>query len=115
MPRPRVNLVLYQGVLAPRAAWRAAVVPQPSPAVAESPEAETRPGAGRGWRWADLMRRVFAVDVLACPGCHGRLRLVAVLDASAATARILQHLHLPTEVAPPAPARASPVPDEWAD
>lgn len=26
-PRPRVNLVLYHGVLAPRAAWRAAVVP----------------------------------------------------------------------------------------
>ena len=61
------------------------------------------------------MRRVFAVDVLACPGCHGRLRLVAVLDASAAVARILKHLHLPTEVPAPAPARASPVPDEWAD
>lgn len=26
-PRPRVNLILYYGVLAPRAAWRAAVVP----------------------------------------------------------------------------------------
>lgn len=26
-PRPRVNLLLYDGVLAPCAAWRAAVVP----------------------------------------------------------------------------------------
>lgn len=26
-PRPRINLVLYHGVLAPRAAWRRAVVP----------------------------------------------------------------------------------------
>jgi hypothetical protein len=26
-PRPRVNLILYYGVLAPRASWRAAVVP----------------------------------------------------------------------------------------
>src|SRR5207244_10855581 len=25
-PRPRVNLILYYGVLAPRAAWRAAIV-----------------------------------------------------------------------------------------
>lgn len=115
VPRPRVNLVLYYGVLAPRAAWRAAVVPAHSPAVTESPESEKRPGAGRGWRWADLMRRVFAVDVLACPGCNGRFRLVAVLDASVATARILQHLGLPTEVPMPAPARASPAPDEWAD
>jgi hypothetical protein len=115
VPRPRVNLVLYYGVLAPRAAWRAAVVPQPSPPVAASHEAQTRPGTGRGWRWADLMRRVFEIDVLACPGCGGRLRLVAVLEASAATTRILQHLHLPTEVPASAPARASPVPDEWAD
>jgi len=27
IPRPRINLVLYHGVLAPRAAWRARVVP----------------------------------------------------------------------------------------
>jgi hypothetical protein len=27
VPRPRINLVLYYGVLAPRAAWREAVVP----------------------------------------------------------------------------------------
>jgi hypothetical protein len=61
------------------------------------------------------MRRVFAIDELACPGCGGQLRLVAVLDASAATARILQHLQLPTEVPAPAPARAPPTPDDWAD
>jgi hypothetical protein len=48
VPRPRVNLVLYHGVLAPRAAWRAAVVPGPSPAVAEPSETGTRPGTGRG-------------------------------------------------------------------
>ena len=29
VPRTRVNLVLYHGVLAPRAAWRVAVVPRP--------------------------------------------------------------------------------------
>ena len=115
VPRPRVNLVLYHGLLAPRAAWRAAVVPRPSPAVAASAEAGTRPGKGRGWRWADLMRRVFEIDVLACPGCGGRLRLVAMLDASAATARILSHLHLPTKVPAPAPSRASPATDDWID
>jgi hypothetical protein len=115
VPRPRVNLVLYYGVLAPRASWRAAVVPPFSPVIADSPRADPRSRKGGGWRWADLMRRVFAVDVLACPGCNGRLRLVAVLEASMAAARILQHLRLPTEVPMPAPARASPVPDEWAD
>lgn len=38
------------------------------------------------------MRRVFAFDVLACPRCGVRLRLIALLEASAVTARILQHL-----------------------
>jgi hypothetical protein len=32
-PRPRVNLVLYYGVLAPRAAWRAVLVPVTSHAI----------------------------------------------------------------------------------
>lgn len=31
VPRPRIDLVLYHGVLGPRAARRAEVVPQPSP------------------------------------------------------------------------------------
>ena len=68
----------------------------------------------RGWRWADLMRRVFELDVLSCPRCGGRLRLIAVLEASDTTARILRHLHLPTEVPPPAPARPPPDVDDWA-
>jgi hypothetical protein len=32
-PRPRVNLILYYGILAPRAAWRAALVPATSRSV----------------------------------------------------------------------------------
>ena len=76
VPRPRVNLVLYHGVLAPRASWRLEVVPHPpvaeakaSPDQAHSRESASEPS--RGWRWADLMRRVFEIDVLACPGCGG--------------------------------------------
>jgi hypothetical protein len=117
VPRPRVNLVLYHGVLAPRAAWRAEVVPQQAPAAPSTvplPTADTAPVSRRGWRWADLMRRVFAVDVLACPTCGGRLRLIATLEASEVTRRILRHLGLPTEVPPPVPSRAPPRIDDWA-
>ena len=59
------------------------------------------------------MRRVFAVDVLACARCGGRLRLIATLEASDITRRILRHLALPTEVPPPTPARAPPGVDDW--
>ena len=115
VPRPHVNLLLYHGVLAPRAAWRAEVVPQPAPSVdpetSDAP-ATNAPPSGRGWRWADLMRRVFDMDVLVC-ACGGRLRLIAVIEASDATVRILRHLRLPEAVPAPRPSRAPPLGD-WA-
>ena len=112
VPRPRINLLLYHGVLAAHAAWRAEVVPQApsgvaSPGAASDAAAATSRGlAGR--RWADLMRRAFEVDVLACPRCGGRLRLVALLEAGAVTAQMLRHLGLPPEVPAARPARAPP-------
>jgi hypothetical protein len=115
VPRPRINLLLYHGVLAAHAAWRAEVVaraPSGGAAPAAGPESNatdaTSPGpAGR--RWADLMRRAFEVDVLACPRCGGRLRLVALLEAGTVTAWILRHMGLPSEVPAARPARAPPL------
>ena len=72
VPRPRVNLILYYGVLGARAAWRREVVPRPTSdhAATGDPEAEAcgtvTPEAARrarGQRWADLMRRTFGFDV----------------------------------------------------
>jgi len=54
--------------------------------------------------WARLLRRSFSVDVLECPKCHGRLRVVAVITEPEPIQRILAHLGLPTD--PPAIARA---------
>ncbi|MFN2444699.1 MAG: transposase [Vicinamibacterales bacterium] len=123
VPRPRINLVLYHGVLAPRAAWRREIVPRTAPSAPAEAAAPPAPGAAvtaadsrdRGWRWADLMRRAFDVDVLACPWCGGRLRLLAVLEASAVTTRILQHLGLPTTVPEARPSRAPPDSRMWAE
>ena len=110
--------MLSYGVLATHAAWRAEVVPQRA-CVGEAPGASAAPGATSaalpgpgGRRWADLMRRAFDIDVLACPRCGGRLRLLALLEAGTVTARILRHLGLPTEVPPARPARAPPLPSD---
>ena len=46
----------------------------------------------RAWTWAALMHRVFGIDVLACPQCVGRLRLVATLHDPAVIRKILGHL-----------------------
>ena len=55
--------------------------------------------------WAALLRRSFDVDVMQCPKCGGRLRVVAVITEREPVRRILAHLGLPTEAAPPARAR----------
>jgi len=51
---------------------------------------------------------VFAVDVLRCPGCGGRRKIVAAITQVAVGRAILAALSLPTE--PPAvhPARGPP-------
>jgi len=115
VPRPRINLLLYHGVLAAHAAWRAEVIPQSPPGAASptgcarSDHAPSPPAGPAGRRWADLMRRAFEVDVLACPRCGGRLRLIALLEAGLVTARILRHVGLPSDVPPARPALAPPL------
>lgn len=47
--------------------------------------------------------RAFNLDVLACPRCGGRLRLVATIDDPRAIREILTSLALPTEGADRAP------------
>ena len=58
------------------------------------------------------MQRSFGFDVLACPQCGGRLRLIALIDEARVIQRILGHLGLPTEVPTARPARAPPIPFE---
>ena len=74
-PRPRINLVLYHGVLAPHAGWRARVVAYGAPPVeapvgagasANGKDDSAAAPVSRHWAWADLMRRAFDIDVLAC-------------------------------------------------
>jgi hypothetical protein len=55
--------------------------------------------------WATLLRRCFSVDVLECPKCHGRLRMIAVITEREPARRILAHLGLPTDPLPVARAR----------
>ena len=70
------------------------------------------PSRTGAYQWAELMRRTCGLDVLACPRCGGRLRLVALIDQASVVQRILRHLGLPTEVPEPRPARAPPRPLE---
>jgi hypothetical protein len=108
IPKPRINLVLYAGVLAPNAKLRAEVVRHARPAALPDPPAtETQTRAERD-TWSELMRIIFQPDVLACPRCGGRLRHIAtVLDVRVAR-RILEQLGLPVRAPPELPPRDPP-------
>lgn len=55
--------------------------------------------------WADLLRRVFAIDVLECPRCGARTRLLAAIHPPHATRKILECLDLPARAPPVVAAR----------
>src|SRR5262249_59749811 len=44
----------------------------------------------RHFPWAELLRRTFEIDILACPDCGGRLRLVATIEDHAVIEKILR-------------------------
>jgi hypothetical protein len=115
IPKPRINLLIYHGILGARARQRPAAVASAAPPapVSSPPDAiratttAAKPPVRRAWLWADLMRRVFEIDVLACV-CGAQLRFVATIEDPPVVQRILRHLGLPTDAPAVAPARPPP-------
>jgi plastocyanin len=64
------------------------------------------PGRVRRLDWAKLLKRIFAVDVLACVRCRGPMRLVAFVDDERVARKILRHLGLPARPPPRGLGRA---------
>jgi len=95
----------------PRSAGRQALEqsldPHPQAVAHEGAQSILEPGPHRDpsprprrLGWADLLRRVFAIDVLECPRCGGRMRLVAAIHAPDTTQTILECLDLPSRAPP---------------
>ncbi len=126
IPPPRRHLVRYSGIFGPaskdRHALRALVPTDRSHEAGDARCTEPRPSqtagpASRARRlpWADLLRRVFADDVLQCP-CGGRRSIVAIVTDPALARVLLARFGLATEPSTFAPARAPPQADlPWDD
>ena len=110
MPRPRLHLIRFHGVLSPNAKMRALFVPQDpeTPAQSVAPaECEANCVHHRAARlsWARLLKRVFELDLEHCPNCGGALKIIAAILEQPAIEKILTHLGLQARAPPRAPAR----------
>ena len=128
VPPPRAHLSRFHGCFGPASSWRSEIVPG-LPVVElkppeSAPSASTSSPEGAGTEgapppepkkprrpsaripWADLLKRVFMLDVLACP-CGGRRRMIAFITERAVIKKILDHLGLPTTGPPVEPARSA--------
>lgn len=115
VPRPRLHLIRFHGVLAPNAKLRSRVVPQgpptQAPAATEAPaggESEGQTVQARAQRisWARLLKRVFDIDMQRCPNCGaGELKIIAAILERAVIEKILSHLGLDPQPPPKGRAR----------
>ena len=106
VPRPRLHLIRFHGVLAPNAKLRSQIVPAPPERAAEtSSEGAHAQGAPPRMSWARLLKRVFDIDIEHCPNCGGALKIIAAIEDPPVIDKILSHLGLPTRAPPRTPAR----------
>jgi hypothetical protein len=62
----------------------------------------------RYYTWAELLRRVFRVEIFTCPNCGGARRLLAAIKDPDSIERVLRAMGLPFEAPELAVARAPP-------
>ncbi len=114
VPRPRLHLIRFHGVLAPNARLRARVVPQGPETQAQvaeaamasecdAPAVQARP---HRIGWARLLKRVFDIDMQHCPHCGaGELKIIAAILERPPIEKILTHLGLDPQPPPRGRAR----------
>lgn len=108
IPPPRKNMIRYHGIFGANSGLRAQIVPKPNQEIIEGQgSAEGSPCSGQGKRWAQLLARVFGVDVLSCPRCESRMTIISFITESKAIKDILASLQMATAPPEVAPARRS--------
>jgi hypothetical protein len=109
-----------EGLRTPAAVFRPFIIPKDETAAQTHSGCGTRvetlktdankPDAKRGkkpknYSWAQLLERVFEIDILSCPRCGGRMRVLCAINSQSAIQKILTCLRLPSRAPPIAPAK----------
>ena len=112
VPPPRFHMTRYYGVFASRHHLRARVIPSsPQPHAPTQLPLLFRTALPEGLReatvtprrlgWANLLARVFAVDVTVCSKCGGRMKILEAVTDPGAIAELLHGARAPPRPCPP--------------
>jgi hypothetical protein len=113
IPAPYSHSIRYHGIFANRSRRRPLLPAPPSPPSAQrasaphkhDPSTPSGPKPRARLPWAQLLLRVFSIQALRCPRCSSAMVILAFLSDPPVVTKILQHLRMPTEPPPLAPAR----------
>ena len=113
VPPPHKHLVTYHGVLSSAAKWRKEIVPGGQAPAKEAEPKEPPDGVEpkleamrpRRLLWAQLLQRTFGLDVLKCPKCGGKMKMVAAILDPVEIARLCENLGEPALAPPVVPSR----------
>jgi ribosomal protein S27E len=115
VPKPRVNLTRYHGVLAPNHRWRGLVTPaRRGKGIKSISNAEVRTPAERHaamtcpMTWAQRTKARFQFDIEVCSLCGGSVRVIACIEDQDVIDRILTHLRQKEQETPTRPLLVPP-------
>ena len=116
VPKPRVNLTRFHGVLAPNHRWRGLVTPAKRGKGAMRPvDSDVVSSTQRhaAMTWAQRLKRVFNIDIEVCSRCGGSVRVIVeasnrCIEDQDVIDRILAHLRETEKEAPTLPHLATP-------
>ena len=112
VPRPRIHLTRYHGVLGPHYKYRKQIVPKPSELKVVGQDQDNidpkQLELKKNISWARLLARVFNIDVEICSQCGGKMKIIAAVEDPKVIRKILEHMGLALMPPPLYTARGPP-------
>ena len=103
IPPSWFHMVRYFGMFVSNAKFRETILP----GFDGKKKMPKQPKKKRSIKWADLLKRVFDIDVTKCQKCGGLLKLIDILMPSPELTQLLRQLHLNPDPPPRLPAKTS--------
>ena len=96
VPRPKIHLTRFHGVLGPHYKFRSQIVPKPQTKENSPDTSDAEPPSKGKIAWAKLLKRVFDIDMEVCQVCGAKMKVIAAIEEPPIIRKILGHLGIPS-------------------